>query len=184
MTDDVTSAPKAEEQNLTARFARLAKRPGGQPRNVALQRARTEIDRLKPEMSQLIVVGCRDLEVALNAARGDDPDRAQHLEQAYTISDSLREVAGTLGFPFVGLIASNLCTIFETVKAADIPCPFAVLACHIQALQFARANLSQPKMTPDLQELAEGLARTVQLVEDAAAAATHVATTITDDRVH
>jgi len=169
VTKDAAAASEAEDVDLGERFARLATRPGGRPRKAAIQRAQDELVRIKPALSQLIVTGCRDLESALAAASSNDQNRAHYVQQAHAISESLRDAAGSLGFPFIGLIASNLCKIFETVNEADIPYPLDVVNCHTRALRLAQNNLSQPKMTADLEKLAAGLAQTVQLIENAAA---------------
>jgi len=164
-----------DEVDLAERFSRLAQRPGGRPRELAIRRAQAELAHLKPELSPAIGMGCRDLEDALLAMSQNNEDRGPHVEQAYSASQNLRDIAGSLGFSLVGLIASNLCTIFETVSTAGMPYPRHVIACHLQALQLAQAYLHQNKMPPDVEELAKGLAQTVQWVKNAAASTTNVA---------
>jgi chemotaxis protein histidine kinase CheA len=181
MMKDVTAAPE-EDVDFGERFARLALRPGGPSRQVAIQRAQTELARLKPELSRLIATGCRDLEAALLMAKRDDQDRAHHIKQAYAISESLRDVAGSLGFSFVGLIASNLCTIFEAVSTGGLPYPRDIIGCHLQALQLAQANVRQDGIAAELQEVAAGLTKTMRLLKSAAASAP-VVTDPSDDHV-
>jgi len=164
-------AEAPERIDLAERFGRLAQRPGGRPRKVAIERAQAELVRLKPELSPVIVTGCRDLESALSALSQSNHDSDRYVEQAYAASQNLRDVAGSLGFSLVGFIASNLCVIFEIVSAAGIRYPLDVISCHLEALHLAQAYLYRDKMPADLQALTKGLSRTVQRVKNAAVSA-------------
>lgn len=145
-------------------FGRQARSLGGISREAALTRAGAEIDRIRPQVADYIHQECARLETLLRAACEARQLDAASATEAYQTSQHVRDVADTVGYPLVGLIAANLCTIFEAVETAEIAYPHATIECHYHALRLA---LSQPylgKKPNELPELAAGLTQIAQIV--------------------
>jgi hypothetical protein len=152
------------------RFGRLARSSGGLSRLAAMQRAEAELEHAAPGVAQYIRIECKRLETTLLAARAQDENLPQFIAEAYLTSQHLRDVAGSVGFSLIGFIATNLCTIFETMEAAHIDFPAAVMDCHLDALRLAQSRDYEGKELADVPELSAGLIKTVQMVKNAARA--------------
>ena len=148
-----------------------ARMPGGISRHRALQNARLELNRLKPQLSTYITDECTNLEVALSAAGISGPHQEASIRAAHLASQRLVDVAEPMGFILVALIAKNLCDIFEVASEVKIEYPRAVLDCHFDALRLVQQRRYRDLRPQDLPELTGGLARAVQLVKKVAAAA-------------
>ncbi len=152
-------------------FGRAARAPGGLSRSDALAHAEAEIERVKPQVSQYIKQECARLGTALRSARTGKRVDSSAVAQAYTASQHLRDVADSVGHPLVGLIATNLCNIFEAVELAQIDYPGAVIDCHFDALRLALSRRYRGKKLKDLPELSTGLVQIVEIAKDLAARA-------------
>ena len=146
-------------------FGRRARSPGALSRDEAINRAHAELTQLKPQLEEHVKLQCRQLEAALIAARALDGKHLVHIGDAYAASLSLREIAGTIGYTFVGFIAANLCAIIEAADAAHMDYPAAVIDCHCDALRLALSPPYQGKQLGDLPELSAGLSRTVTITK-------------------
>ena len=154
-----------------AELEQRARLPGGISRHRALQNARNELNRLKPQLSTYITEECTSLEVALSAAGIPGPHQQASIRAAHVASQRLHDVAEPMGFILVALIAKNLCEIFEIASEVKIAYPRAVLDCHFDALRLVQQRRYRDLRPQDLPELTGGLARAVQLVKKVAAAA-------------
>ncbi len=144
-------------------FGRQARSPGALSRDEAIKRAHVELTQLKPQLKEHIKQQCQQLEAALVAARSGDEKRLEHIGDAYAASLSLRDIANSIGYTLIGFIAANLCTIIETVEAAHMDYPAAVIDCHYDALRLALSPPYQGKQLRDLPELSAGLSQTVRI---------------------
>lgn len=169
----MTAKPRSayREIEVDHEFGRAARAPGGISRGAALARAEAEIERVKPQVSQYIKQECARLGTALRSARAGKRVDAAAVAEACMASQHLRDVAESVGYPLVGLIATNLCNIFEAVELAQIDYPAAVIDCHFDALRLALSRRYQGKKLKDLPELSTGLAQIVEIAKDSAARA-------------
>lgn len=164
----MTTGPRSphREFEVDDHFGRLARSPGGMSRNAALARAAAEIERVKPQIAEQIKEDCKRLEAALRAAGAAGGLDATSVSEAHAISQQLRDVAETVGYALVGLIASNLCIIFDALEAGRIDYPAAVIECHFSALRLALSRRYQNKSLKDLPELSAGLMQIVQIAKE------------------
>lgn len=151
-------------------FSRSARAPGGLSRVAALARAAAEVDRVKPRIRQHIAQEFMRLEAALRAARGSTQVVAS-IDEAHEACRQIRDVAEPVGYPLVGLIATNLCTIFEAVETVQIAYPAAVIDCHFSAMRLALSRRYQSKKPIELPELSAGLLQIAQIAKSMTAGA-------------
>ena len=121
---------------------------------------------------------CKSLEDALLAARSGDGNHPSAVAEAYRFSRDIRDLANSIGYPLLGMIATNLCRIFEVAGKAKIRCPQQILDCHFEALRLAQTPAYERMQPAELPQLAMGLQQIVQIVKTNAAragAATKVA---------
>ena len=101
----------------------------------------------------------------LLAARERDEDYASFVADAYTASQNLRDVAGSVGYPLIGFVAANLCTIIETADAVQMQYPASVIDCFFEALRLVQGRDYVEKTPKDLPHLTAGLLQTVELTK-------------------
>lgn len=146
----------AYEFDVVTNFQKAARRPGGIPRDKALQAADNRLKLIKPKFSSWLDDELRELvRVVPNveAIRPDNPEWIDGLERA---SKRLSDVAETMDYQFVSFVANNLCIICEAVRAGA-ECQGEVVICHVNALLLG-AQLKYRRMKPaDLPELSDGL---------------------------
>jgi hypothetical protein len=156
-----------KEYDVDHNFGRLARSPGGVSREAALQRAAAEVERLKPQVTEHIRQEFKRLEAALRSARSGDQPAA--IAEAYAASQNLRDVAESVGYSLIGLIATNLCTIFEAVETARIAYPAAIIDCHFKALHLSLSDPYHGKKPHEFPELSAGLAQLAQIAKETTA---------------
>lgn len=129
---------------VATRFHSLARRPGGIPREQAIETAAAHLDRLRPDFARWLDQELRLLIQTIPADRAavasDDP----WLETAYQHCRAVRDVGATMGFDLITFAANNLCDIFEVMRAG-IECPTDVIDSQVQALLLARQEVGRPR---------------------------------------
>ena len=154
-----------KEYEVDHNFGKMARSPGGVSREAALQRAAAEVERLKPKVTEHMKQELSRLETAVRQARGSDQVAAA-VAEAYAACQNLRDVAESVGYSLVGLIAANLCTIFEEVEATRIAYPAAIIDCHFEALRLALSEPYQGKKPQEFPELSAGLVQIAQIAKE------------------
>jgi hypothetical protein len=154
--------PDARIFSVDSRFEKLARRPGGVPREEAIERAQEMIEGLKPGFSEWLDQELTALGALIQQGGADDYDAAWS-DAAYQRCHRIRDVGTTMGFDLVTFVANNLCEIFDAIHAggeyrADL------VDCHIQALLFARQERYRNLRPEQLPELSSGLRRVVEYV--------------------
>lgn len=135
-------------------FETLARKPGGVPRENALKRASTGIDKIKPELVFWIKQGVFKLDQAIQDTWiGEDPGR---FDAAIELSTSLRDVGSTLGFPLLSFICNNLYEILDGQKNGAV---FRkdIIDCHRMALILSSQDDYRKTRPEDLPVLRSGL---------------------------
>jgi hypothetical protein len=143
------------------RFERLARRPGGVEREVALEQAQAAVDNLKTDFSVWIDKEFDALNAALAEIESDPADKGA-LDRAFHSCAQLRDVSGTMGYELVTFIARTLCDILEAY-IAGAAYDKEVVECHCNAFMFARMEQYR-HLTPDqVPEMTQGLLRVVEI---------------------
>jgi hypothetical protein len=169
MTTENKSAHR--EFEVDHEFGKQARSGGGISRTAALARAAAEIERVKPQVSEYIKQECQRLDTALISIAAAEKIDPVTVAEAYTASQHVRDVAESIGYPLVGLIASNLCTIFEAVESTPIEYPTEVIDCHHRALRLALTRPYRGKQPTDFPELSAGLLHIAKIARAMSAAA-------------
>jgi hypothetical protein len=153
---------EAREFFVETRFEKMAKRPGGLPRDQAIRNAQGIIEDLKPEFADWIDRKVRESIAAIRRIE-EVPGDTGRIDVAYRICGELRDVGATIGFGLVTAVSDNLCEIFEALKAGA-PHHKEALDCHIDALALS-VQAPYRDLPPDqLPEMMDGLIRIVARV--------------------
>lgn len=153
------------------RLERQARAAAKSARDAAIKRAEAELVMIKPGIVGHIKHECLRLEGALLAARAHHGDYRSCVSEAYRAGQNLRDVSEPMGFPLIGFVATNLCTIVETADEAAMDYPVAVLDCYLDALQLVQTPPYQTKQLKEIPELTAALLRAVQYTKVLAARA-------------
>jgi hypothetical protein len=156
-----TKAPDAKLFFVDTRFQELARRPGGIPRDQAIEKAQSFIDKETEEtFDDWLELELAALKSAIDELyRGStDPDL---IDKACVHSRQLRDVGTTCHFELLTFIADSLCGVLDATRAGS---PFYAdsVACHIDALMVVKKKsyrLFKPEQLPGL---TNGLRRVVQ----------------------
>ena len=142
-------------------FQRMARRPGGVARELALERAQAKIDELKPEGTNWLNRGLHEFDAAFRQT-GDNFSDVSELDRAYESCCQLRDVSATVGFELFTYIATNLCKILDAIKAGA-PYDQQMVHCHLDALLLASRDPYRSLRPEQLPEMTSGLRRVVEL---------------------
>ena len=159
--------PEARLFFVDTNFQKMARRPGGVPRDQAIENAQSYlVEETKISFDDWLDQRLQDLKSALSeveqgSAKTDSLDRASfHCRQ-------LRDAGTTCGFELLTFIADSLCIVLDAIKDGAPFEPESV-ACHVDALTLIKQN-SYRRLKPDqLPELTSGLRRVVDRLNAAA----------------
>ena len=123
--------PDAKLFTVETRFHKMARRPGGMPRDSAVKRAQVEIDKIKPNYDQWLERELRALAGLVHSAQIGNAQPGW-IETAIFRSRELRDSATTLGFELIAFITSSLCDLFDAIEAGS-ECNIEAVSCHVDA---------------------------------------------------
>ena len=146
---------------VDTRFQQMARRPGGVPRERALEGAQRHIDELKPEFNNWLSRELKELTVSIQQVASNPNDTAV-LDRAHQACCQLRDVGGTMGYELVTFIADNFCEILDAIKAGAT-CDKNMIDCHMDALALARTDAYRNLRPEQVPEMTSGLRRMVEL---------------------
>lgn len=153
---------KARIFAVDTRFQQMARRPGGLPREQAIEQAASKIDDAKPGYDVWLRNELQELEGLIKSAQTDQAG-TDWIENAAFRSRELRDSATTLQFELLAFIANSLCEIFDSMEAGT-ECNMEAITCHVDALLLAR-QMSYRRLKPEqVPELTKGLRRVVKHV--------------------
>ena len=160
--------PKDEEQDariffVDGRFEQLARRPGGVPREEALERAQAMIAEIKPGFGEWLDQELAELGELIRQGETNASDDGAWADAAYLQCLRIRDVGTTMGFDLVTFVANNLCEIFEAINSGA-EYRSDLVDCHIQALLFAKQERYRNLRPEQLPELSSGLRRVIEYV--------------------
>jgi hypothetical protein len=146
------------------RFEKLARRPGGVPREQAIAAAQSEVKELEPGFTIWLEREMQELTAALLRVNGNSPDTLS-LECAYRSCAQLRDVGSTLGYDLVTFVARNLCEILDAIKAGAAY-DKETIELHVSALFLAKSDAYRQLRPDQVPEMATGLRRVVKLINN------------------
>jgi hypothetical protein len=146
---------------VDTRFQQMARRPGGVPRERAVEGAQRHLDELKPDFNNWLSRQLKDLTVLLQEV-ASNPNDAAMLERAHEGCCQLRDVGGTMGYELVSFVANNFCDILDAVKAGA-SYDQNMIDCHMDALAMARTDAYRNLRPEQVPEMTSGLRRMVEL---------------------
>ena len=162
------STPEAYTFFVETRFQQMARRPGGVPREQALENAQSNIEERKPEFEAWLDAELQNLGEAVRNVQAGTAQPGWADDVCFR-SRQLRDLGATMGFVLLTFIANNLCEILEAAPAGH-ECDMETITCHLDALFLARQEQYRNMRPEDLPELTKGL----RLVKESASIASDV----------
>lgn len=147
---------------VETRFQKLAKRPGGIPRDTAIERAQTELEEIKPEFDNWLDTELQELANLIKSAELGAAGR-DWIERANLHSRQLRDSATTLQFELLSFIANSLCDVLDVIPM-DNNYNMESITCHMDALMLAKQKSYRRLRPEQVPELTRGLRRVVEHV--------------------
>jgi hypothetical protein len=150
---------------VDSHFQKMARRPGGVPREQALKDAQVAIDKIKLNFGHWLEREMNALMAEIRRGRLANPSDVSWAENAAAHSRHMRDVGTTMGFELVTFITNNLCEIFEAIIAGASP-HNEIIDCHIDALLLAKQEQYRHLQPEQLQELNSGLRRVLEVASN------------------
>lgn len=154
MADETT---EARIFDVETRFHQLAKRPGGIPRDKAIEEAFASIDEKKPGFDEWVLIEMQGLAAAIDTAR-TGASAEKWVERANVHSRNMRDVGTTMGAELMTFIANALCEVLDGIEAG-LPYDLATLVCYFDALVLVRQPEYRGVRPDQVPELTRGLRR-------------------------
>ncbi len=145
---------------VKTRFQEMAQRPGGVPRDIAIQQAETGIESFKTEFVDWVGRELQDLTQALRKVEGDQAEKAQ-IDEIHQRCRQLRDTGTTMGLALLTFIADNLCRVLEAVQSGA-SYDTEVIECHINALFLAKQDAYRNIRPDQVPEMTSGLHRMLE----------------------
>ncbi|HWV52954.1 hypothetical protein [Pseudorhodoplanes sp.] len=145
---------------VKTRFQELAQRPGGIPREIAIQQAESGIEGYKAEFVDWVERELQELTQALRKIDSAQPDMAQ-LDEIYARSRQLRDTGTTMGLALLTFVADNLCRVLDAIQSGATY-DSEIVECHISALFLARQNAYRNIRPEQVPEMTSGFHRMLE----------------------
>lgn len=146
---------------VKTRFQELAQRPGGVPRETAIQQAEAQIEEFRPTFVDWVDRELQDLAAALRKTGRQPPDQAQ-LDEIYVRCRQLRDTGTTMRLALLTFVADNLCRVLDAVKDGA-PYDVEIVDCHVDALHLARREGYRNVHPDQVPEMTSGFQRMLEL---------------------
>jgi hypothetical protein len=153
-------SPDARIFFVDSRFQRMARQPGGIPRDEAIQGAEVAIEELKPDYANWLALQLQETITAIRQVETHS-DRPPLVDAAYQYCGELRDTGTTMGFELLSFIANNLCEILDAIKAGAIYHKETV-ECHLDALVLASKPPYSNFGPEEVPEMIDGLRLAIQ----------------------
>lgn len=147
--------------DVDSSFQKMARRPGGVPREQAIRNAQAQIEQIKPGFDDWLDRELQELAAIVRRNRSGKPDTLW-IERASFHSCQLRDVGTTMGYELLSFIANALCNILDAVSDGA-KCNIDLIVCHVDALFLARQEQYRNLRPDQLPELSAGLRKVVEL---------------------
>jgi len=142
---------------VETRFHKLVRRPGGLPREQAIERAQAQVEEVKVGFDEWLEAELQELASLLKTLQSGkaEPD---WLDTAKLHSHQLRDVGTTVGSELLTFVAESLCEVLES-SAADGQRNVESIACHIDSLMLIQKRSYLHLKPEQVPELTDGLRR-------------------------
>ncbi|WP_210190731.1 hypothetical protein [Pseudorhodoplanes sinuspersici] len=140
---------------MDTRFQQMARRPGGVPKELAIEQALSQLDGFKDEFVDWVDREVKELSAAFKTMT-DGRQRASELNDIYRRCCQLRDTGTTMGLELITFVADNLCQVLDNVKAGA-PYDADVVACHTDALLLAKQKNYRDLRPDQVIEMTSGL---------------------------
>jgi len=143
---------------VETRFQRMARRPGGIPRDRAIENAWTQVEEIKPSFDGWVETELQGLSDVVS--KGQPGTAKEWAAAANSHSRRLRDVGTTMGFELLTFVADSLCEVLDAIEAGA-ECNMETITCHVDALFLARQQAYRGVKPDQVPELTRGLRRIV-----------------------
>jgi hypothetical protein len=150
---------------VDSHFQKMARRPGGMPREKAIEDAQVAIDKIKSDFGHWLERELDALTAEIRRGRLPNCSDLNWAENAAAHSRHMRDVGTTMGFELVTFITKNMCEIFEAIVAGADP-RYEIIDCHIDALLLAKQERYRHLRPEQLLELNSGLRRVLEVASN------------------
>lgn len=147
--------------SVETRFQKMARRPGGMPRDQAIEKATAKIEEIKPGFDDWLIQELKILADAIDSAKTENPPE-DWVERANMQSRQVRDAGTTMGSELMTFIANSLCEVLDAI-AAGAECNMESVACHLDALYLARQQRFRNLTPEQVPELTSGLRRLAEV---------------------
>jgi hypothetical protein len=140
---------------VNSQFEQMARRPGGLAPAEAIARATKEIESKRPEFDGWYEERLGKLQTIIASAERGQVDAGWEYG-ANRICRELRDLAVTMGFELLAVVADSLCLLFDTIGANGSKNADSI-RCHMDALILASKSRHLPLNPDQVEELTTGL---------------------------
>ncbi len=147
---------------VETRFQKLARRPGGIPRDTAIERAHGGIEEAKRDFDSWLDTELQELASLIQSAERGETE-PEWIERVNSHSRELRDVATIMQFDLLSFIANSLCDVLDAIPANNNN-NMESITCHMDALMLARQKSYRRLKPEQVPELTKGLRRIVEHV--------------------
>jgi len=148
--------------DVETRYQQMAKRPGGVPREKAIQEAISSIESKKSTFDDFVHKEMQGLASAIDTARaGASP--VKWAGKANLHSRAMRDVGTTMGAELLTCVADSFCEVLDAIEegaAYDLD----TLACHFDSLMLVRQPEYRGVRPDQVPELIRGLRRLAERI--------------------
>ncbi len=162
------SAKTPDDLNMflvDSHFQKMARRPGGIPREQAMEHAQVAIDKIKLSFGDWLDGELEALIAESRKGRTASAGDVNWAETAAMHARQIRDVGTTMGFELVTFITNNLCAMFEAIIVGAVP-RNEMIDCHIDALLLAKQEQYRNLRPEQLPELSSGLRRVLEVASN------------------
>ena len=145
---------------IDTRFQKMARRPGGVPRERAIEQAQATIEEAKLGFDDWLEHELGELTSLIDNAKNGIAEQ-DWADIASIKSRQFRDIGTTMGFELLTFIADSLLEIFEAT-AAGAECNMESVMCHLDALVLVKQKSYRNLKPEQLPELTSGLRRMVE----------------------
>jgi hypothetical protein len=153
--------------DVETRYQQMAKRPGGVPREKAIQEAISSIESKKSTFDDFVHKEMQGLASAIDTARSGTP-AAKWAGKANLHSSAMRDVGTTMGAELLTCVADSFCEVLDAIEdgaAYDLD----TLACHFDSMMLVRQPEYRGVRPDQVPELIRGLRRLAERISAHAA---------------
>jgi len=118
-------------------FHALARRPGGIPREQAIEAAEQHLHKMHPEFTAWLDQELAEILKIIPQSTDEVTSNDPWIEAANDHCRAVRDVAATMGFYLVTFAANNLCEAFDTIRSG-VSYPLEAIERDFKALLLAR----------------------------------------------